>query len=470
MKHYDIVVIGSGGGAKISTPSSKLGYKVALIEKGPLGGTCLNRGCIPSKMLIHAAEVAQVIQEAHRFQVVPKGFEVDFSALVHRVSDSIDTESLSINPGIEANPNIDWYAQHARFTGERRLQVGDEEITAERIFIAAGARPSIPNIPGLAEVPFITSTEALRLDRFPRKMVVIGAGYIATELAFYFGSLGTEIHMFARSRMLKVEDFEIREEFEKVFSEQHQVYFNTLPGRIRHRDGRFEVFYEDWQRQSRMIECDQVLVATGVVPNSDLLDLEKTGVEVRRNGFIKVNEYLRTTADNIWAFGDIAGNYLFRHSTNFEGQYLFASVIHQATRDPIDYTGMPHAVFTHPQIAGVGEREEELKERGAQYVKGVHPYSGSAMGMALRSNHGFVKLLIEKQTHRILGCHIIGPEASVLVHQVIPLMRLQGKLEDLLYMIHIHPALSEIVRNAARKARDQLMDAGEELPVPLKIA
>ena len=470
MKHYDIIVIGSGGGVKISTPSSKLGYKVALIEKGPLGGTCLNRGCIPSKMLIHAAEIAQVIQEAHRFQVIPQGYKVDFSALVHRVCESIDAESLSINPGIEANPNIDWYAQHARFLGDRRLQVGEEEISGEKIFIAAGARPSIPNIKGLKQVPFITSTEALRLDQFPKKMVVIGAGYIATELAFYFGSLGTEIHMFARSRMLKGEDSEIRAEFEKVFSQHHHVYFNTLPSRIEHQDGRFKIFYKDQRGQSHEIECDQVLVATGVVPNSDQLDLEKTGVEMRQNGFIKVNEYLRTTANNIWAFGDIAGNFLFRHSANFEGQYLFASVIHQATQDPIDYSGMPHAIFTHPQIAAVGEREEELKERDVQYVKGINPYSSSAMGMALRSNYGFVKLLIEKQTHRILGCHIIGPEASVLIHQIIPLIRMQGKLEDLLYMIHIHPALSEIVRNAARNARDQLIAAGEALPIPLKIA
>lgn len=145
-------------------------------------------------------------------------------------------------------------------------------------------------------------------------------------------------------------------------------------------------------------------------------------------------------------------------------------MIHQASQEPIDYHGMPHAVFSHPQIAGVGEREDDLKARGAHYVKGVNPYSSSAMGMALRSNHGFVKILVEKGTHRILGCHIIGHEASVLIHQIIPLMRLKGKLEDLLYMIHIHPALSEIVRNAARNARDALIAAGEELPIELKIA
>ncbi|MBF0279630.1 MAG: dihydrolipoyl dehydrogenase [SAR324 cluster bacterium] len=470
MKHYDIIVIGSGGGAKISTPSSKLGYKVALIEKGPLGGTCLNRGCIPSKMLIHAADVAQTIEDAHQFQILPKGFDVDFPTLVHRVADVIDAESLSINPAIEANPNIDLYPHHAQFSGDKRLKIGDEEITGEKIFIAAGARPLIPNIPGLSEVPYITSTEALRLDQFPKKMVVIGGGYIATELSHYFRSLGTEIHMFVRSRLLKEEDSEVSEEFSKVFGRRHHIYLRNLPSEIKHSSGKFQVFYNDQEGKSQSIDCDQVFVAAGVVPNSDLLDLEKTGVQVNEKGFIKVDGHLKTTADNIWAFGDIAGNFLFRHSANFEGQYLFASVIHQAIHDPIDYTGMPHAVFSHPQIAGVGEREDDLKARGANYVKGVNPYSSSAMGMALRSNHGFVKLLVEKGTHQILGCHIIGHEASTLIHQIIPLIRLKGKLEDLLYMIHIHPALSEIVRNAARKARDQLMEAGEELPIELKIA
>lgn len=470
MKHYDVIVIGSGGGAKISTPASKLGHKVALIEKGPLGGTCLNRGCIPSKMLIHAAEVAETLQTANKYQITPHGFDVDFATLVNRVADTIDEESASINPAIEANPNIDWYRHHARFVGERRLKVGDEEITGDRVFIAAGARPRIPNILGLDEVPYITSTEALRLDQFPKKMVVIGGGYIATELAYYFSALGTEIHMFVRSHMLSAEDSEVREEFERVFSEHNNVYFGTVPSQVRHVDGKFEVLYDDQEDNSHCIECDQVFVAAGVVPNSDQLDLDKAGIEMTPRGFIQVDDHLRTTAENVWAFGDIAGNYLFRHSANFEGQYLFASVIHDAVKGPIDYTGMPHAVFSSPQIAGVGETEDELKVRKANYVVGVNKYSASAMGMALRSDHGFVKIMIEKETHKILGCHIIGHEASILIHQIIPLIRMGGKLEDLLYMIHIHPALSELVRNAARKARDQLIVHGEELPIPLKIA
>lgn len=468
MKKYDIIVIGSGAGTKISTPASKLGLKVALIEKSKLGGTCLNRGCIPSKMLIHSAEVAQTIDTAHKYQIISKGYELNFKALVDRVSQTIDEESLSIQPGIEANPNLDWYQDHARFIDHKVLQVGEEQITAEKIFIVAGARPFIPDISGLAGTPYITSTEALRLNQFPQSMIVVGGGYIATELAFYFAALGVRMTMLVRNKMLTGEDFEIREEFQKVFSSQFDVQFQAFLTQIEYKNQKFHVTYLQGEEE-RTLEAEQLFVATGVTPNSDGLDLEKTGIVPNADGFIPVNEYLETEVEGIWAFGDIVGNYLFRHSANYEGEYLQEIVVHGEPKYPIDYTGMPHAVFSNPQVAGVGEREDDLIARGAQYVVGKHPFSASAMGMALLSEHGFLKLLIEKKTHKILGCHIIGHEASILIHQVIPLLRKQGTLEDLLYMVHIHPALSELVRNVARKARNALLEAGEDLPVKLRI-
>ncbi len=176
---------------------------------------------------------------------------------------------------------------------------------------------------------------------------------------------------------------------------------------------------------------------------------------------------MRTNVEGVWALGDIAGNYLFRHSANYEGEYLLETVLHDGEKYPIDYTGMPWAVFTNPQIAGVGLNEKECQEKGLSYVKGVNPYISSAMGMALRSDSGFVKILVERGTRKLLGCIIVGHEASTLIHEVIPLFRLNGKLDDILKMIHIHPALSELVRNAARKARDELMKV-EEVPLGLK--
>lgn len=509
IKRYDIAVIGAGmyeipcacwtcivlstlthshslflkgAGAKISTPSSHLGYKVALCEKDRLGGTCLNRGCIPSKMLIHPADVAQTIDTANRYNVQPSGYSVDFKGLVERVAGVIDEESFSINPRIEANPNIDWYREPVRFVGKRLLQAGETVFTADKIFIAAGSRPRIPDIPGLADTPYMTSTEALLLTEQPKTLGVIGAGYIACELSHYFSALGTQVNMFVRSRLISHEDHEVGDEFTRVFSKNKNmnlVYISSIElVQYDESEKKFTIHYVDrnsGERASYVV--DNLLVAAGVVPNADLLEVEKSGIEVDENGFIKVDDHLRTSVEDVWAFGDIAGNFLFRHSANYEGDYLMETVIRRKEMEtldkkevyPIDYRGMPHAVFSSPQVAGVGETEEELKARGAQYVVGKNNYSASAMGMALRSDSGFVKLMIEKGTRKILGCHIVGHEASVLIHQIIPLVRTQGTLDDLLYMVYIHPALSEIVRNAARKARDALLAADDPMPLLLKL-
>ena len=468
MVHYDVIVIGSGGGAKISTPASKLGYRVALIEKGALGGTCLNRGCIPSKMLIHVSEVAETIKNSSKHFFKQQGYSIDFASLVEWVCKTIDEESQSIEPAIENNPNLTWYREHARFVSPNTICVGAEEISGDKIFIAAGARPKIPDIEGLAQTPFLTSTEALRLKTQPRRLVILGAGYIATELGFYFAGLGTETHLFCRTTPLRHLDSEVQTEFNKHFCKVCKIYQQS---KIRSVEHDHNIFYIEYEKEGRIkiLECDQLLVATGVVPNTDDLGLDKAGVKTNQNQFICVDEHLKTTASHIWAFGDVAGNYLFRHSANYEGQYLLETVIHQKNIRPIDYTAMPYAVFSSPQIAGVGATEEDLKTQNIPYVVGLNKYSQSAMGMALRSDSGFVKLLIHQKTRKILGCHIIGEQASVLIHEVLPIMRFGGTLEHLLDTIHIHPALSELIRNAARRAVQSLINAGEKLSTWLLI-
>ena len=276
---YDVLVIGSGGGTKISTPASKLGLKAAIIEKDRLGGTCLNRGCIPSKMLIHAAEVAHTIDTAHKYNLRPKGFDVDFADLVQYVSAAIDADSDSILPAYRANDNLDYYHGTARFVGPRTVSVRGFELTADKVYIACGSRPYIPPIPGLADTPYMTSTEALRLEKQPKKMIVLGGGYIATELAFYFSALGTEVHSVVRSIMLRGTDNEVREHFEEVFPKRvNGMYQNYLTEQVQYENGEFTVTLVHREHQERIdLTGDALLVATGVVPNSDTLDLDKTG-------------------------------------------------------------------------------------------------------------------------------------------------------------------------------------------------
>lgn len=457
MKKYDVIVIGSGGGAKITSPAAKLGLKVACIEKEALGGTCLNRGCIPSKMLIHPADVAHAIKTASKFDIHndPR-FTVDFEKLITRISNTVDRNSAGIAVGYDKNPNIDFYHAQAQFVSDKVVHVAGEEITADKIFISVGARPSIPNIEGLNETPYMTSTEALRSTTLPQKMVVIGAGYIAVELGHAYGALGTEVHFLVRSRFLRAEDSEISDEFTRVFSHQYNVHLGTTPTRVEHRNDMFRITYANQDGQEMHMTADALLVATGITPNNDTLRLENTKVKLTEKGFIKVDGHLQTSVKGIYALGDCVGNYFFRHSVNFEGEYLFDQVFLKKPAKPIAYPPVPHAIFSNPQVAGVGKTEDELKKEGVDYVAGTNPYAKSAMGMALLSDHGFCKVLIERKTKKILGAHIIGDEASNMIHMLIAFMNKNGTLDDLLNMIYIHPALPEIVRNAARLAQAEL--------------
>lgn len=537
--HYDVITIGSGGGAKVSTPAANLGFKVAMVEHGyevrlptaiaaregfgatsveaasyrmpGLGGTCLNRGCIPSKMLIHPADVLTELRESDRFGIEVDTRGINFESLVNSSNTNVDGDSFSIVKGYNENNKLPdtkhLYQGTAKFVGPKTLEVtpgrngeASSLISADYIFLAAGAEPSVPDIPGLAGTPYLTSTEALRLTKLPNKIILIGAGYIACELGHMFGAFGAEVHMMARSELLRTVDAEAKKEFQRVFESRYSTHSGVKFDRVEHNssNGLFTLYYTDKDGAKQVIEnADQLLISTGVNPAGLYMDMEKTGVQLREGGFVKVDDRLATTCPGIWSFGDMAGNYMFRHCANFEGDYLLENVIHPMAEarkrkgsglsvtgvasaaggnipipndyPPIDYTGMPWAVFSNPQVSGVGMSEEEVQAAGLSYVKGVNAYRSSAMGDARLSDHGFVKLLIERGTRKILGCVIVGYEASTMIHAVCPLMRLGGKLDDILYTIWIHPALPEILRNAGRKARDALVDAGDDIPLKLKI-
>jgi dihydrolipoamide dehydrogenase len=453
MKHYDVLVIGSGSGTKLVRPVAKLGKKVAIVEKGPLGGTCLNRGCIPSKMLIHTAQLSSLIQDCQRFEIyVHGGYTVDFSHLVDRVCSTIDKESDSIAPYYDDEPNIDYYREEASFVDEMTLQVGSETVSADKIFIAVGARAAIPNIPGLEGTPYMTYKEALRHREQPEKLIVLGGGYIATELGYFYAATGTKIEFLVRSTLLRHEDDDVREAFQEAFAKQVNLRIKCNFQEVKYGKGTFSVRYLDANGQEQVAEGDALLVATGIKPWTDSLNLSATKIKCNEKGFVLVDDHLRTTQKNVWALGDCVGNYLFRHSANFEGEYLFRTLFENPSDEPIHYKAVPHAVFTHPEIAGVGKTEKELKDENVDYIVGKNSYEDSARGMALMPKTGFVKLLFEKNSLKLLGAQIIGEEASNMIHMLIAFIQMDATLHDLLKMIYIHPALPEIVRNAARKA------------------
>jgi mycothione reductase len=452
LRDFDLIVIGSGSGLDVAVAAANRGLRVAIVEKGPLGGTCLNRGCIPSKMLIHSADLVEEIRGAGRFGIKVKGYEVDYTAIVDRVTSDVDSESKSIENALMSSENPVLFKGLGKFTGRKIIEVNGEEITAEKILIAAGARPKIPEIEGLRESGFITSDDALRLREQPKTLAIIGGGYIAAELAHFFGSLGTEVYIIHRKELLiNSEDEEVARAFTGIASKKFRVFTSSEPVSVRREGGTYEIAVKDLKTSSIVtVSSDQLLVAAGRIPNSDLLDLEKTGVLVDPRGYIKVNEYLETNVPGIYALGDIIGKYQFKHAANLEAEYALQNMLFPEEKLPVDYTAMPHAIFTSPQIASVGSTEQELRSKGVEYVAAKWRYIDSGMGKAIEDHDGFVKFLYDKKTLKILGCHIIGTDAATMIHEVIVAMKSgKGDAFSILDAVHIHPALSEVVQRAA---------------------
>ncbi len=452
MIEYDLIVIGSGSGLDVAVGAAEQGMKVAVVEKDRMGGTCLNRGCIPSKMLIHSADIVETLRTAHLFGIKVKGFEVDFASIIKRVSESVDRDSDDIENGYKEIDNPKLYKVESRFIAHKTLQVGDEVIRAEKVLLSSGGEPSIPTIQGLREAGFITSDQALRLKTQPKVMTILGGGYIAAELAHFYGSLGTEINIVHRHpSLLNKEDEEIAARYTEIVREKYRVYTNYEPLSVTKKEGGYHVEIKRVKgSEKKTLESDQLLVATGRTPVADRLDVAKTGVKTDEKGYIITDEHLQTNIKGIFALGDAVGHFLFKHAANHEAGYVFNNVLRKPDELlTVDYTAMPHAIFTSPQIAGVGSTEQELKAKGTHYSTAKYNYIDTAMGEAIEDKTGFVKFLVDHE-RKILGCHILGTHASILIHEVLVSMKSgSGTLEDLTDTIHIHPALNEVVQRAA---------------------
>ena len=447
MQTFDLIVIGAGSGLNVSSAAAERGMKVAVVEKGPMGGTCLNRGCIPSKIIIHSADVAETIKRSKLFGINSKISSIDFRKITSRASNIVDKDAKGIEQGIKEDKNTTLFKAEARFVAERTLKIGKETIKGSKVIIAAGTRPSVPNIEGLKDVDFITSDEALRLRKQPKSMTILGGGYIAAELAHFYGSLGTKISIIQRAPlMVPNEDIEIAAQFTRLFSKKYNVLLEHNAAKVEKKKGKFIVTAQG-KKSKKKIVSDALLVAAGRITNSDILDLKKANVEIDEKGYIKTNDYLETTAKNIWALGDIIGRYLFKHTANLEAQTVYSNAI-LGKKVKINYDAMPHAIFSSPQIAGVGMREQDLKYKKIRYAVGKYQYINSGMGTALQDNEGFVKIFADRKTRKILGCHILGTDASTLIHEVIVAMKAGLKADAISDAVHIHPALSEVVQRA----------------------
>ena len=448
MRSFDLIVIGSGSGLEVSAEAADRGLSVAVIESGPFGGTCLNRGCIPSKLLIHSADVMETIQRSELFGITAHVSAIDWDFIVKRASDTVDEDARKVEEGNRQHPNITVFKDTARFVGRKRVEVAGEEISAETIVIAAGTRPRIPEIEGLSDVPFLTSDEALRLQTQPRKLVIVGGGYIAAELAHFFGALGTEVTIVQRGpRLLRQEDDDVAQRFTEVYQRRFRLLLNTMIERASRRDGEIVLDLASGDREES-VTSDALLLAVGRVPNTDVLDVAQTGVELGEDGFIQTNEFLETNIPGIWALGDIVGRYLLKHSANLEAAFVAHNAFNPDNHVPVDYHAMPHAIFASPQVASVGLTEREAGEAGVPFVANSYNYSDTAYGSSIEDKDGFVKVLAHRETREILGCHIIGSEASMLIQEVANAMRARMTTDAITQAIYVHPALPEVVQRA----------------------
>lgn len=463
MAHFDLLIIGGGSGNSILTPEFDE-WNVAMVERGPLGGTCLNVGCIPSKMFVLPADRVVEAGEAAAIDVTIPGATADFGSIRDRIFGRIDAIVEDGTNYRRNQPNVSYFAGDARFTGDRTVSVtltngGTVEVSADRVVLAAGARPHVPDIPGLADTPFHTSDTIMRIDSAPDRLVVIGGGFIAAELGHVFAAMGSRVTVIhRRDHMLRYEDEEIAERFVEVFGRRVDLRLRTDPISVEHGVDGFRVGIETRHPETGTVTNDVVtgdalLVTTGRVPNGRQLRVEASGVRLDGSGYVITDHQLRTTADGIWALGDIHNPRQLKHVANQEARVVSHNLIHPDDPIVVDQRVVPHAVFSHPQIGSVGYREEQLRALGTDYLVGRCDYGSVAYGWAMEDTTGFAKILIDADDLQILGAHIIGPQAATLVQQIVQAMSFSIPADRLAReQIWCHPALPEVLENALLSA------------------
>ena len=460
--HYDLIIVGAGSGNSVIGPEHD-DWKVAIVERGVFGGTCLNRGCIPTKMFVYAADLAEHAADTDNLQRygIRTSFDgADWQAMVHRVFGRIDPIADGGRDYRHGLPNVDVYEHTAHFVGERALQVGDRRITGDQIVIAAGARSFIPDLPGIHDVPFHTSDTIMRIPRLPEHLVVLGGGFIANEMAHVFGALGSKVTMITRGhRLLQAEDHDIAQRITECAAERFDLALATTVHQVRrHGDG--IALDITCMGGDRTVEGDVLLVAAGRIPNSDQLKVVDGGIEVDDMGAVKVDQYGRTTSPGVWALGDINGRHQLKHMANGEAKAVRHNVSHPDDLRSFDERPAPHAVFTSPQIGAVGLTETQAQARaaatGESYCAITHPYGDAAYGWAMEDTTGFCKLIGDPRTRMVTGAHVIGYQASILVQLLVQGIHLGNTADEMAVgQVWIHPALSEVVEQALLKLMDE---------------
>jgi dihydrolipoamide dehydrogenase len=458
-----LCILGAGpGGYVAALKAAQLGAEVTIVEEAEVGGTCLNSGCIPTKTLLASTELYSKVKEFDKFGIELKGDVIpNLQKIIERKNKVVQTQVKGIK-GLFKSWSVEFKKGRGTLISENELKVTDsdteETITYDKLIIATGSRPAeIPLFPFDGN-NIISSTEALNLTEIPKSMLIIGAGVIGCEFACIYNALGTEITIVELlPRAVSTEDEEISSILERELKKKKiRLFTNVKAEKVEIKDDGVHTTLSN----GKEIITEKVLVSIGRALNSDGIGLENVGVQKGQRGEIKVDRHMRTTADNIYAIGDVTGGILLAHVASKEGVVAAKNVM--GSEEEIDYSVVPAAIFTSPEIASVGLREHQAKENGIDYITGHFQFRALGKAHAMGEISGLIKVISEKKTDRVLGVHIIGPHASDLIHEAALAIKVGLKVKDIADTIHAHPTLAEGLMEAAEDVH------GEAIHVPKK--
>jgi pyruvate/2-oxoglutarate dehydrogenase complex dihydrolipoamide dehydrogenase (E3) component len=441
---YDAIVIGSGqGGNPLSYALADKGWKIALVERNKLGGTCVNTGCTPTKTMVASAQVAHYARNGSRWGVLAKDVSVDLAAIVARKDKVVEGFRSGHERSVAKRPNMTLFRGHGKFVSPHEVQVGNDVFQSERIFIDTGTRPAIPPIPGLDSVPYLTNASLMQIQELPKHLIVIGGGYIGLEFAQMFRRFGSRVTLIHKSdTILAREDPEIASELQKALEAEGIAFqCGARTTRVASERGEISVTIETKQG-STTITGSHLLIATGRRPNTDDLGLEKSGVEIDSRGYIKVNGRLETSVPGIWALGDVKGGPAFTHISYNDYQIVWGNLI-EGKNLTIENRYVPYALFTDPQLGRVGMTETEARASGRKLKIGTFPMASVSRAIERDETIGVMKIIVDAADDRILGAAILGAEGGETV-QILGMFMLAGTPYTVLKgAVYIHPTLAE---------------------------
>jgi pyruvate/2-oxoglutarate dehydrogenase complex dihydrolipoamide dehydrogenase (E3) component len=441
---YDAIIIGSGqAGNPLAYGFADLGWSVALIEKKYLGGTCINVGCTPTKTMVHRATVAHYARNAARWGTNTAGVSVDLAKIVAQKDEVVLSFRSGRQKQVDKRPNLRLFRDHACFLAPHQLQVGGELLESEKIFINVGGRPSIPPIPGLDRVPYLTNESLMQLTTVPDHLLVLGGGYIGLEFGQMFRRFGSRVTILHHGRQIvSREDPEIAAELQKALeAEGIQFLLNARTRSVENKNGAITLSFESSAGASG-VTGSHLLLATGRSPNTDDLDLAKAGIETNKTGFIKVNSRLETNVPGVWALGDCKGGPAFTHISYNDFQIVYGNLVEGKSLST-DHRPVPYCVFTDPQLGGVGMTEKEARAKGFKLKIGKCPMTYVARAIERGETAGLMKIVVDASNDRVLGASILASEGGELVQILGTLMLANQPYTLLKGAVYIHPTLAE---------------------------